>query len=287
MTLRPILALLAGIAFLTPPALAGEQGYPEGDIQDNSFLVEEAYNQDPGVVQHIFNWQRSRGGDWIGTFTQEWPAGGLAHQASYTLPVLNLRDSGGGTRIGDLALNYRYQLIGSGEAALACAPRLSLFLPTGDYRHGYGSGAPGVQAAVPVSVVVAPRFVLHADAGATYTPRARNARGERADTAAYNLAASIVWLERPTMNLLLETVWTGQESVAGPGRRSWSDTILVSPGARWAINFRSGLQIVPGIAFPLGVGPSAGERGVFLYLSFEHAFLPGVDGPGRVPEKAR
>ena len=24
-----------------------------GPIQDNSFLLEEAYNQDPGVVQHI------------------------------------------------------------------------------------------------------------------------------------------------------------------------------------------------------------------------------------------
>jgi hypothetical protein len=41
---------------------------------------------------------------------------------------------------------------------------------------------------------------------------------------------------------------------------------------RWAYDFRSGLQIVPGVAFPIGVGPNSGERGIFLYLSFEHPF---------------
>lgn len=46
----------------------------------------------------------------------------------------------------------------------------------------------------------------------------------------------------------------------------------MSPGLRWAINFPSGLQIVPGIALPMGVGPSKGERAIFFYLSFEHPF---------------
>ena len=30
----------------------------EGGIQDNSFLIEESYNQDYGVVQHINNFER-------------------------------------------------------------------------------------------------------------------------------------------------------------------------------------------------------------------------------------
>jgi hypothetical protein len=47
---------------------------------------------------------------------------------------------------------------------------------------------------------------------------------------------------------------------------------VISPGVRGAINFTSGLQIVPGIAIPIGAGPSHGERGVFFYLSFEHPF---------------
>src|SRR5262249_32007190 len=43
-------------------------------IEDNNFLVEEAYNQEFGVVQHIQNFQRYwNSKDWIYTFPQEWP----------------------------------------------------------------------------------------------------------------------------------------------------------------------------------------------------------------------
>ena len=34
-------------------AFADEQGRPVPKIQDNSFLIEEAYNQEPGVVQAV------------------------------------------------------------------------------------------------------------------------------------------------------------------------------------------------------------------------------------------
>ncbi len=54
--------------------------------------------------------------------------------------------------------------------------------------------------------------------------------------------------------------------------------LFLSPGIRWAYNFNNGLQIVPGIGVPLGVGPSDGEKGVFLYLSFEHPYR-------KLPEK--
>jgi hypothetical protein len=42
-------------------------------IQDNSFLVEEAYNQEEGVVQHINTFVRQHNGDLLYTFTQECP----------------------------------------------------------------------------------------------------------------------------------------------------------------------------------------------------------------------
>ena len=32
------------------------------------------------------------------------------------------------------------------------------------------------------------------------------------------------------------------------------------------------MQVVPAVAFPIGVGPSSGERSIVLYLSFEHPF---------------
>ena len=48
--------------------------------------------------------------------------------------------------------------------------------------------------------------------------------------------------------------------------------LFISPGIRWACNFRNGLQIVPGVGLPMGIGPSAGQVGAIFYLSFEHGF---------------
>src|SRR5258706_3749818 len=114
----------------------------EGPIQDNSFLVEEAYNQEDGVVQHINTFQRYRDSrDWVYTFTQEWPVGGLAHQFSYTVPMVRLADSPSGkSGIGDIALNYRYQLVGDGGAEVAVAPRFTVLVSSGDEKQERGLG---------------------------------------------------------------------------------------------------------------------------------------------------
>jgi hypothetical protein len=39
---------------MPPKVLMASEPLAKG-IQDNSFFIEEAYNQEPGVVQHIFN----------------------------------------------------------------------------------------------------------------------------------------------------------------------------------------------------------------------------------------
>jgi hypothetical protein len=72
--------------------------------------------------------------------------------------------------------------------------------------------------------------------------------------------------------VLLETAYASSQTVMAhnPSQGSQNQNLYISPGIRWAYNFKSGLQIVPGIAVPLGAGPSAGEKGIFLYLSFEH-----------------
>jgi hypothetical protein len=71
---------------------------------------------------------------------------------------------------------------------------------------------------------------------------------------------------------MLEAVYSRGREVTGDDETSDFKSFLISPGIRGAFNFSSGLQIVPGIAIPIGVGPSSGERGLFLYLSFEHPF---------------
>src|SRR5205085_3623345 len=137
-------------------------------IQDNSFLVEEAYNQEFGVVQHISSFTRFwNSKDWVYSFTQEWPVPGDArHQLSYTLLLQHTGAlSGSGAGIGDVALNYRYQLVGNSHTRLAFAPRLSVLLPTGDTREGRGSGGVGWQTQLPVSFLVTPKLATHWNAG--------------------------------------------------------------------------------------------------------------------------
>ena len=253
-----VLALLSGIAV----PLAAQ-------IQDNSFIIEEAYNQERGVVQHISAFARpSEGDSWSYSFTQEWPLGGIQHQLSYTLPLQNDPD---GTGLGDIGLNYRYQLLGNPEAAVVFAPRLSLLLPTGSHEQGRGAGAAGFQANLPLSLVVSPEFVTHWNAGATVTPSAKSRSGREATTASFNLGGSAIWLLHPSLNLLVEGVWLSTESV-GVGGSEREEVLLLNPGVRGAINLAN-LQIVPGLAYTFDTGPGSADDALFVYLSFEHPFL--------------
>jgi len=269
-------AYVAALLVIVWTATASAQ--EQRPIQDNSLLVEEAYNQEPGVIQHISTFTRFWSSkDWAYTFTQEWPVPGRPrHQFSYSLAVLSpggIPESGAGA--GDSMLNYRYQLVGSGDTRFAFAPRVTLIAPTGSARMGRGFGGYGAQINLPLSAVINNRLVTHWNLGTTLIPSARNAEGRHATTTGYNFGQSVIWLARPRFNVLLESVFGASESVIGGGLTRRSHTALVSPGVRWAYNFKSGLQIVPGIGVPIGVGPSAGERGIFVYLSFEHPLHGG------------
>jgi len=259
-------------------SLAGAQTSGQSDepkIQDNSFLVEEAYNQEFGIVQHIQNFTRDfETHDWVYTFTQEWPIDlDPRHQLSYTIPFGHSGDfPGSGAGIGPVLLNYRYQLIGSGDTAIAFSPRISAILPTGDFRKGRAPGGAGVQIQLPLSAVVNRKLVTHWNVGTFIVPTTKNENGDKAATYGYNFGQSFIWTLRPRVNLMLETVFASEEDVVGPNNTQRENHIFLNPGIRWAYNFANGLQIVPGIAVPVGVGPSSGEKGIFLYLSFEHPY---------------
>ncbi len=264
---RPFLAVLV-LCGLPAAARAGA----EKPIQDNSFLVEEAYNQEPGVIQHISFFTRdTRSGDWVYTFTEEWPALGQAHQASVTAVVQGLTTPSTARRevgAGDVALNWRWQAVGDGDAPVAVAPRLSALLPTGDAGKGFGAGAVGGQLNIPVSAVLGRYFVGHFNLGGTFVPSARSALG-RGDLAGVSLGQGLVWLARHDVNLMLEAVYSVSETSTARGTVR-SETFLVSPGVRGALDLPFGIQMVGGVAAPFGFGPSGGSRGVIGYLSFEH-----------------
>jgi hypothetical protein len=69
---------------------------------------------------------------------------------------------------------------------------------------------------------------------------------------------------------MLEAVGTSGDVVQPDSTRKQTSTFFINPGVRFAINFKSGLQIVPGLSVPIGIGPSQGEYGGLVYLSFEH-----------------
>ena len=253
----------AVLAALVGAPLAAQEAAP---IADNSFLIEEAYNQESGVVQHVLTFEHPReGSDWTSTFTQEWPAPSIAHQLSYTLE--RLRDDDG---VGNIALNYRYQALGADGGPVAWAPRFSLVLATGDHRAREATAQPAVEIGLPLSVTLRPRLIGHWNLGASH---AFERHGDPALNG-WHLGQSMVWLARPRLNLLLEALWEHGQTVPGDGLggRTTGESLTLAPGLRAAFDLPSGLQIVPGVAVPIGVGPSSGERSVFLYLSFEHPF---------------
>lgn len=212
-------------------------------IADNSFLMEEAYNQEARVVQHINALLRFNG-EWAYSFTQEWPVGSQRHQLSYTVPVTK--------GLGDVAINYRHQV--AFNERWAFSPRLSVILPTGNEAKGLGTGGTGFQANLPLSVTLSSALVTHWNAGVTLTPSI--------DETVYNAGASAIWRAHALVNVMLELVWSGTDANDG--------VTLLNPGVRWAHNVGS-LQIVPGVAVPLDLGPGQ-STGVFVYFSLEHPF---------------
>ncbi len=257
------------ISLLLFPLTAYRSPLTALQIQDNSFLIEEAYNQERGVVQHIGTFARPSGGNaWAYSFTQEWPLTGIRHQLSYTIPVQN---DDLGTGLGDIGLNYRYQLLGHPDAPVVFAPRLSLFLPTGSHQDGRGAGALGLQTNLPLSLVLAPQVVTHWNAGATITPSAKSLFGEEATTASFNLGASAIWLLRPSFNLMVEALWLSEASVVGTGETVRDEFLLLNPGFRAAFDVGN-LQIVPGVAYTFDLSPNSDTDALFAYLSFEHPF---------------
>jgi hypothetical protein len=246
-------------------------------IMDNSFLVEEAYNQEEGVIQHIFTgfygYDRQPGRDdqsYSLNFTQEWPVFSQTHQFSYTIPYHFVRTHGQGDNgLGDLLLNYRFQAYLNQETLMAFAPRASLVLPTGDEDQGLGDDTVGLQFNLPFSTAIGDRWFLHLNAGMTWLPDAATLQDR--DAVHYNLGASLNYALTRELHLMLE--WVGNwDHVGEPGSaRDREFSSLVSPGLRKAFNLASGSQLVLGLAAPIGLTGAGPDYGAFVYLSFEHS----------------
>jgi DtxR family transcriptional regulator, Mn-dependent transcriptional regulator len=240
-------------------------------ITDNSFLVEEAFNQDKGVFQNIFGMTRVAG-TLSASFTQEWPAFAKKHQLSYTLLLMHDHRNSG---VGDTLINYRYQLMEEGPGRPACAPRASLILPTGDFNDGFGDGSIGVQVNVPFSKQTGDWY-WHWNAGLTWLERAKATFQEgdltvvrRHQLASPFLAGSAIYRLRPMLHVMLESVLNFEDTIEALEVKR--QTILtLSPGLRggWDIGEK---QVVLGLAVPI-TWTSEADAGLFVYASYELPF---------------
>jgi DtxR family Mn-dependent transcriptional regulator len=254
-----LLALAGGVLAQTPAAPRPQQ--EPFQILDNSFLVEEAFNQERGIFQNIFGASHFEGG-WQITFTQEWPAPTQRHQLSYTVGLDSIASD---TGFGDVYLNYRFQALEEGPGRPAFSPRVSLIIPSGRAIAGGGDG--GVQVNMPFSKQ-RDDFYFHWNAGMTWLPR-----GERADLTSPFLAGSAIYRLRPMLNLMLESVlaWDAAEVLPDVVKRTRAFT--VSPGLRGGWNLAKDTQLIVGAAVPITWANGDASSGVFGYVSYELPFI--------------
>jgi hypothetical protein len=263
------LVLISGFAV----CLANEDPPLAKRIQDNSFFVEEAYNQETGVVQHIFAVPllfKSGQNEISPNFTQEWPVFSQLHQFSYTIPCTFQQSGEWENGFGDIRLNYRLQALMEGERIPAFAPRFTFVTPFGGEK--FGNGVLGYETNLPFSKIIADRWTVHFNAGGSLYP---GVHGH--DLTNYNLGASAIYAVSANLNLMLETVANWDESVGNRNRLERTVAALISPGARYAFNLPNQAQLVVGAAVPIGVTSDSPDWGLFFYLSFEHPFTRTLD----------
>lgn len=244
-------------------------------ITDNSFFVEEAFNQEPRIFQNIGGAIVEEGGGWGLSFTQEWPAPSMRHQLSYTATLVHAGDE---TGPGDVLLNYRYQLFEEGAGRPAISPRVSLVVPVGDEARGLGRGGWGLQFNLPVSKQVG-EFYLHGNAGLSWWPSLSTDRFPSAGVAPAEdvaiaspfVAGSGIYRLRPMFNLMIEAVVDWREDIVAPGATARDRAVVVSPGGRGGWNFGD-KQLVLGAALPVTWFQGDTSVGVFGYCSYELPF---------------
>ena len=112
-------------------------------IEDNSFLLEEAFNQERGEYQFIQKYRsfhEAKGYEYI--FENELPITDEKHQFSYEIPYFR-GNSDDRSALGDVTLSYRWQPLNRNGVLMA--ERLGLILPTGRVDQNAGHGVLGFE----------------------------------------------------------------------------------------------------------------------------------------------
>jgi hypothetical protein len=251
--------------------------YGQPNIEDNSMFIEEAFNQERAVIQHISN-LIIVGNKLQYVYTQEIPMPTEKHQLSIGIVHNSNQNSNDvSSGFGDLFINYRPMLRSKTDWALVI-PRFTLIAPTGDAKYGFGTGGWGVQFNLAVTKRLNKKITTHWNAGATEIFNDHHyMAGVNGDLElnkmehhnSFNLGLSAIYLVSNSINFMCEYTCTRGQVFDEEGNTGTSTDMIVNPGFRFAFNLGV-TQIVPGLGIPLffenGRHASTGN---FIYLSIE------------------
>ncbi|MBB4637330.1 hypothetical protein FHS01_003366 [Longimicrobium terrae] len=228
------------------PAAARKED-EEFQIEVSGLWVEEAYNQEAGVLQQTVRGAAGEDG-WTVEVEQEWPILSERHQ-------LSLEVEAGGDGVEAVGAGYRLLVLGGDDEPLTLSPGIAVEYPM-------DSGDVEFQALLPLAVQVAENWTANALGAVNLTV-------EEEEKREWFAGGSLFWRARPYANLIVEAVYTrGDSPFPGDGQ---VESAYVLPGVQVAVPV-GGLHLVPGVGVPVGFGPSRGRAGVMLYLSTEVGF---------------
>lgn len=288
-----MLRILFNIFFLLAVFLASAKAHAQQSvdfdgIDDNSFLMDEGYTQDPGTVQNILYGiaYPTNPKDIYLNLSQEW---GISerHQAGFTLPITIYQNTGDG--VGDLFLDYRFQLL-KRSAWVAIAPRFSLILPTGSPSKNLGYGTVGLQMNWAFSRLWNKHIVTHLNIGGTLLPYAKqylsSGDSERNFLGGFNAGASAAWMLNKHFNMVLEFVGNMGSEIANSRNTNVYGQYILNPGMSTSIDIGS-VEIVPGLSAPLSWNRGDFQPGIFFYLSVQNPFRKQTNGSQEFPPPNR
>jgi hypothetical protein len=267
------------------PAMEYKKGsylyYGELHFEDNSFLLNEAFTQEKGIMQFISTIYHDNLHDknFSCTFTHEIPLNHHRHQVSYSLrynfmqPQATSQDNDGW---GDTDIGYAYMLSGK-EAWIMVVPQLTIIIPTGDPSRDLGYGGLGGRLALTITKRLSRKLVSHYNASYTIVHKAdryNEISGEKVKAFEktlhdQDLAGSIIWYPVRKVNIMLEYISSFRSQISTSGTISKIQESVVNPGFRLALDLKT-LQIIPGLSVPIAFSNDyQRQTGVFVYLSIE------------------
>lgn len=238
-------------------------------IEDNSFLLEEAYNQRKGVFQFIQDFQYFENADlYRYNFENEIPLTDQVHQLSYEFGIVRADRLRPG-EISDITINYRWQPYNKDGTLFA--ERFGLIVPTGRVQSDGGNGVFGLEFMQSATLTLGRQWMNHWNLGFNILPDAKTAgQEERSTLSTFTGGTSVIYLMRDDFNLMLEALIRTGQAIQENGTKKTVTSTILNPGVRWAWNLDwKGTQIVPGISFPTEVINNRTQHGILLYLSVE------------------